>query len=474
MTEAQSRWAALPIRSRLAVLARARSLLAEHAKDLLTADGGVNSKTPIDALSSELLPLLAAMRFVETSAGKVLKLRKLGRRGLPLWMTGIHSEVHRVPLGKVLVIGPSNYPLFLPGLQTVQALAAGNAVLWKPGTGGQRIAQSFAQTLYAAGLPRELLRVTDESVAAAQQAIADGVDKVFLTGSAASGRALLHQLADRLTPCVVELSGCDAVVVMPGADVNRVVRALTFGMRLNGSCTCMAPRRLFFVGATQEATSKLVEKLLSAFKAIAPVPLAAGTKQRLAALLQDAEAGGATVRGELLEKEVSPILIEHGNAGMAIAQEDIFAPVITLIEAADVDALLAAQKLCPFGLTASLFGEEGECRRLAYKLEVGSVFINDLIFPSADPRVPFSGRRLSGFGVTQGAEGLLEMTAVKTVSVQRSKKPSHYWEPESAQVGLLLAVVHSMYGKGLRSRISGIVQTFREGKKLRRSGNVPS
>ncbi len=452
-------------------MARARSLLAENARKLLTVDGGLSARLPLEALSSEILPLLAAMRFLETSAEQVLRPRKLGRRGLPLWMLGVQSEVRRVALGKVLVIGPSNYPLFLPGVQAVQALAAGNAVIWKPGLGGRRVAETFAGIMQAAGLPKGLLQVTDESVAAAEQAIAEGLAKVFLTGSASSGRALLRQLAEPLTPCVIELSGCDAVIVLPGADLDRVVRALAFGMRLNGSCTCMAPRRLFYVGATQQQTSRLVEKLVSAFQAIAPVALPDTTRQRLSALLESAEADGARIHGELATGNVKPILVEHGSAAMTVAQEDIFAPVITLIAAADAEAVLAAEKLCPFGLTASLFGKEEECRTLADQLEVGSVFINDLIFPSADPRVPFSGRRLSGFGATQGAEGLLEMTAVKTVSVQRSKKLSHYGEPKAAQAGLLLAVIRSMYVKGFRRRLGGIVQTFREGRQLRRSGN---
>ncbi|WP_419805905.1 aldehyde dehydrogenase family protein [Terriglobus sp.] len=472
MAEVQSNWAALPVQSRLKVLAAARSLLAERAQDLLTEDGGLSARLPLEALSSEVLPLLAAMRFLEASAGKVLRPRKLGRSGLPLWMSGLHSEVHRVALGKVLVIGPSNYPLFLPGVQVVQALAAGNAVIWKPGLGGGKIANTFAEIMRSAGLPDGLLSVTDESVPAAERSIADGVDKVFLTGSAASGRALLRQLAERLIPAVVELSGCDAVVVLPGADLHRVVQALSFGMRLNGSCTCMAPRRLFYVGATPEQKRHLAEALLAAFRTIAPVTLTGATRQRLAALLKDAQAEGACIHGGLADEGVMPILVEDGSARMAVAQEDIFAPVITMIEAADIDAVLAAQELCPFGLTASLFGNEDECRTLAGRLDVGSVFINDLIFPSADPRVPFSGRRLSGFGVTQGIEGLLEMTAVKTISVQRSSKLSHYGQPKPAQVGLLLAVIQSMYARTLRSRLGGMVQTIREGRQLRRSDSA--
>jgi delta 1-pyrroline-5-carboxylate dehydrogenase len=105
---------------------------------------------------------------------------------------------------------------------------------------------------------------------------------------------------------------------------------------------------------------------------------------------------------------------------MAIAQSDIFAPVISLIEA---ESMLHAAELyaqCPYGLTAAIFceprGERG-ARTLAGMLRAGTVLINDVIAPTVDPRVSFGGRGASGYGVTRGAEGLLEMTAVKTLLI---------------------------------------------------------
>ena len=96
------------------------------------------------------------------------------------------------------------------------------------GRGGRAVANCFAKVLCAAGLPEGLLVITDESVTAAKRAIASGVDKVFFTGSAEAGKAVLRQLADTLTPCVVELSGCDAVFVMQSADLSRVTKAPGF------------------------------------------------------------------------------------------------------------------------------------------------------------------------------------------------------------------------------------------------------
>jgi aldehyde dehydrogenase (NAD+) len=109
----------------------------------------------------------------------------------------------------------------------------------------------------------------------------------------------------------------------------------------------------------------------------------------------------------------------HRNlVGILQIRSDVFAPVLTVIDIEGEAGMLATLEACPFGLTTSIFGDEGEARRLAAKLSVGTVLVNDLIVPTADPRVPFGGRRQSGFGVTRGMEGLLEMTAVKTVAIR--------------------------------------------------------
>ena len=110
----------------------------------------------------------------------------------------------------------------------------------------------------------------------ADVAIATGVDKVFLTGSAATGTAVLHQLAGHLKPAVMELSGCDAVFVLPGAELDRAVAALTFGLRLNGSATCMAPRRLFLVGDHPGFVPALIDQL----ERLPPVALPARTQSQ--------------------------------------------------------------------------------------------------------------------------------------------------------------------------------------------------
>ncbi len=245
----------------------------EEAKSFAGAIPRSLQRSEADTLASEVLPLLAAMRYLERDAKKVLRTRRAGVQGRPIWLGRVTSDIERVPLGCVLVIAVSNYPLLLPGVQAMQALVAGNTVIWKPGRGGSAVALLVAGLLRDAGLPEGVLRVTDESIAAGQDAIEAGVAKIFFTGSAAAGRDVLHRAAERVVPCVVELSGADAVVVLPSADVAYTTQAIGFGLRLNGSATCMAPRRLLLVDTTDERRTTLFASLWREMQTIGAVPV---------------------------------------------------------------------------------------------------------------------------------------------------------------------------------------------------------
>ncbi len=409
-----------------------------------------------------MLPLLEACRFLEREAKWILRTRVLGRRGLPFWLSGLDSRVERAALGRVLVVGPSNYPLLLPGVQALQALAAGNGVIWKPGRGGEAVAQIFARVLDGAGLPTGLLRVTGESAGEVAAAMDAAPDKVVFTGSATAGRAVCALAAARGIPVVAELSGCDAVVALPSANVERLGAALAFGMRLNGSATCMAPRRLFVVG---EEPAGLLERVAERLADVRAVPLTRATEAQLAEDLDEARELGATVLGQ--ERTGGPVLVLNARPEMRIAQADVFAPVLSVLRVRHQAALAEAYAACPWCLTVAVFGDEAEARRVGATLCAGTLLINDVIVPTADPRVPFGGRKASGWGVTRGAEGLLEMTAVKTVLVRRGRSLRHYESTGAAHEELFQGVAGWQHGGGWRARLAGLKTMMKALKEMR-------
>lgn len=463
---AQQIWARLGLRGRLVLLRRARHRIAANAEEIAQSvpcvHPGALHRSVADTLVSEVLPLVEACRFLEREAGWILAPQRLSSHLRPFWLRRVTAETRREPLGVVLIVAPANYPLFLPGVQALQALAAGNAVLWKPAPGGMAAAEALRDVLVGSGLDPALLQLLGESAQAASDAIAAGVDKVFLTGSAATGTAVLHQLAETLTPAAMELSGCDAVFVLPGADLERTVAALVFGLRLNGSATCMAPRRLFLVGDH----SSLVPALLDQLTSLPPITLPAGTQAQLADLLEDARRLGGSVEMDESVKGLRYAVISGAAPEMRIAQSDIFAPVLCIFDVPDTDAAIAAHAPCPYALTAAIFGPESGARTLASRLPVGTVLINDLIVTTADPRVSFGGRRSSGFGVTRGREGLLEMTALKTIVAQRSRDLRAYRRTTPDHQPFFAAYLAAVHGGNWLARWHGLRRFLRAAVRL--------
>ncbi len=479
-------WKSLSVAARLRTLRHARHLLAANAALLADLVPDALPRTRADTLVAEVLPLLAAIKFLEQEAKQILAPRALGTSGRPLWLSGVSTTVERVPLGTVLILAPYNYPLLLAGVQTVQALAAGNSVVWKPGRGGKPVAELFAQLLTEAGLPPDTLRVTDDSVAAAETELAAQPDKILFTGGAVASRAVLHAAAEALTPVTAELSGCDAVLVLPTADPKLVAEAILFGMRLNGSQTCMAPRRLILVDEPPPSTLRyrgfdaegsfeseaeelallslpsnrplhpthavLLELLKQSFAHLAPIP--SPPPPHLAALLHDAQAAGATLHGDLPSGR--PILVTDATPQMAIVHADIFYPVLSVLRAASPRQAALVHNHTRLSLTAAVFGRYLPAHELASQLTTGTVLINDLIVPTADPRIPFGGRRDSGFGVTRGREGLLELTALKTTANRHHGGYRHFQPTTPAHEPLFTGLIELTHAGTWRQRLAGL------------------
>ena len=451
---AQRAWARQTAEQRLDVVRDFRSALAQRGMELarsveLPRAGGI-----AETLSSEILPLADACRFLERQAPTLLRPLHLGRKGRPLWLAGTSSEIHREPLGVVLIIAASNYPLLLPGVQMLQALVAGNAVLLKPGRNCWQSAQALVQLLVDSGLPRDLVAVLDESPAAAQWAMDAGVDKVLLTGSLETGREVLARLAPSVTPAIVELSGCDAVFVLPNADLDLVARALTFGLRLNSGATCIAPRRVFVPKSRLYALQRRLENaLVDAPRA----EIAPETASLVAALVGEAEAEGAVVAcGELpTDNRMRPLVVSNASPEMRLLRSDVFAPLLSLVGVDDPEEALALDAHCPYALGATVFGPAAEAHEFAQRVEAGVVVINDMIAPTADPRLPFGGRGASGFGTTRGAEGLLELTTPRVVIERRARAHPHFEPLQPGDDRLFESYLKATHSRRWRDRFDG-------------------
>ncbi len=393
--EAQRLWALNSIRNRLKIIGKVRDRIAADASRLVDAFPPGLIRSRADSLTTEIVPLAEACRFLELQAASILASKRLSNGGRPFWLRRVQIDVHREPHGVALIIGPSNYPLFLAATQALQALVAGNAVLLKPGRGATKVLGAFWSRLADAGLPDGLFTLLAEEVEAATTALRSGVDLVALTGSIDSGKAVLREAAEHVIPAIVELSGQDPVFVRADADLDKAVSAIAFGAELNGGDTCIAPRRIFVDSAVAE---------------------------------------------EFRRK------FDQGNANLSSIS-------VMTVKSDEEAVYLASQSL--YALGATIFGEEHAARKFAKQIRAGVVVINDMVVPTADPRVSFGGRGWSGFGSTRGAEGLLQMTTPKVVVVQRAKRLRHLESPPANSEALFLAYLEAKHRSGGQRRWKG-------------------
>ena len=446
----QAEWAAVPIQERLRKVRVFRGLLADRAEELGAAIDLPERSLLAETLSSEILPLAGACQFLEANAKAILRSTTSGRfRGL--MPGGISVRVERSPWGLVLVVCAGNYPIFLPGVQAIQALVAGNAVLLKPAPGTADVVAALAEMLVEAGFHPDLLIVLDEASESAQRVMAVGVDKVLFTGSSDTGRAVLSQLADTLTPATLELSGCDSVFVHPDADLGLLVDALRFGLTFNGSATCIAPRRVF---VTEERAAELEESLEALIREVGPVRLTPDRSRKLQAQVLGALRQGARLVGPGMQfsEESKPVVLADVRPKMDVARTDLFAPLVSIMSVKDFAEALELDRQCPYSLGASVFGPPKAANDWAARIHAGVVVINDMIAPTADPRVPFGGRGESGFGVTRGGEGLLELTQPKTLMQRNGRWRPHFQTLEHGDEALFESLMRAKHDKNWRRR----------------------
>lgn len=455
-------WASLPLKTRCRRVAAVASQIAVAADELISLCASDQRTDPAETLAAELLPLCSGLRFIGRRGAKILKSQHYGIMGRPAWLWGIHSTIRRDPHGRVLVLGTWNYPLLLSGAQAAQALAAGNTVLLKPAVGSEAATERMVRAFHDAGIPESALVQIDSSTESAIAAMDDGVDLIVLTGAAATGRKVLERAAQTLTPTIMELSGCDAVVIMPQADLDHTIDAIDFGLNINAGATCISPRRLI-------AEDALAEKLLAPLsdrlrtRPIATVHRAA--RQAAAETIeQSINAGAVDLLGHFdaerlrTSGQMKPLVLDQVRPDHPIATADVFAPVTSIMRVSQIGDAVELVNDCPYRLAASVFGPVRDAAPLADRLHVGSVAINDMVVPTADPRLPFGGRGNSGFGVTRGGEGLLQMTVPTVVSRRRGRFAPHLMPRRTTDAQALGGALQMLHAGSLGRRMRGLAQ----------------
>lgn len=433
---AQGAWAARPFAEQKALFRELRSVISRRSRDIADTIAAENLKTPLEALTQEVIPTLDALVFLEKKAGRILAPRRLRLGTRQFYFKGKSCEVRREPWGVVAVLGTWNYAFFISLSQILFAAAAGNAVLFKGAPESPKVTRLIEELLEEAGCPKNLIYLASGEREAGEALTSSGCDKLILTGSRATGRKVLGTLAQTLTPAVVELSGSDAFVILGDADWKLAVRTLLWAAFQYSGQTCVAPRRVFilerdrerFLAVFKNTAAELADFIRAQGRLRTPERAHEERSKIERALKRGAKVVWQAEDGPKGEETFAPRILR----GLPLGDDaDFMAPVFFLEECGTEDEILSSIEAGRFGLGASVWtADRSKGRAFARAIQSGQVWVNDAIFSVALGEAPFGGIKESGYGRTRGEEGLLEMTRAKFVSFDwRASRSTRYLPP---------------------------------------------
>ncbi|HUK70388.1 MAG TPA: aldehyde dehydrogenase family protein [Streptosporangiaceae bacterium] len=421
-------WSPLPHAERSRRLTTWAGVLTRRIGQLAELVHAENGKPHSDA-QLEIVLAIEHIAWAAKHARKVLGPRR-ARPGL--LMVSHTATVEYQPLGVVGVIGPWNYPVFTPVGSIAYALAAGNAVVFKPSEHtpgvGAWLVDAFTQVVPEA----PVLQLITGFGATGNALCHAGLDKVAFTGSAATGKKVMHACADGLVPVIIEGGGKDALLVDADADIPAAADAAVWGGMANAGQTCIGVERVYvhervYDAFVAEVTARARDLRAGPGQKIGPMtmPTQSGVIRRhIADAL--ARGGRAVVGGSdaVGERYVQPTVLLDVPEDSSAVTEETFGPTLTIAKVPGMDEAVRRANASAYGLGATVFSR-AHGAGLARRIRAGMVTVNSVISYAAIPSLPWGGVGQSGFGRIHGPDGLREFTTAKAVARQRFRPPLH-------------------------------------------------
>ena len=448
---AQPAWGKLSYRSRGQFILRARELVLDQLEEIASLISRETGKPATEAIAMEIVPTLDLMHYFAENTESLLDQRRIGLGQYNLM--GRSSYVFYKPLGVVGIISPWNFPWATPLDEVVMALMAGNAVVVKPSELTPLSALRIGDIFKQAQLPEGLLAIVTGDGSTGGALVDAGVDKIMFTGSVNTGKRVAEAAAKHLTPVVLELGGKDPMIVLEDADLENAARAAIWGAFCNSGQACASIERCYVHESIADKFIDLVVKETRQLKqdkaSVEQIDVGAMTNERQLEIVEDhvsdAVERGAEIRtgGHRLNDSQGwfhqPTVLTGVDHSMKLMRDETFGPLLPIMTFKTDEEAVRLANDSVFGLTASVFTRDmARGRRLAEKIDAGTVMINEVVYTHAVAQTPWGGVKQSGYGRTHGRLGLLELVSAQHIHVNKVPGvPDVWWFPYTKQAGEL-------------------------------------
>jgi len=411
--------------------------LEAHEGEILKALAADLGKPEIEAWISESAMVLSEIRHAQKHLLRWMKPRSTN---VPLLAWPGRGHVRPEPLGVALIIGPWNYPVQLILAPLVAAIAAGNCAILKPSEHAPHTAAVISKIIRSC-FPASYITTVEGGRPAAEALLAEKFDHIFFTGSTATGRAIMTAAARHLTPVTLELGGKSPCIVSADAPLAITARRIIWGKCLNAGQTCVAPDYLLVDRRIREPLVEELRKALHGFFGDDPRTspdygriIHRAHFDRLLSYLQDGTVlhGGESDADSLY---LAPTLLGNVAPDSPVMQQEIFGPILPVIEFGQLDEALSFIRDRPDPLALYLFATDKTiCRRVEMETRSGGICMNDTVVHLLCKNLPFGGRGDSGMGAYHGKSGFERFSHLKAV-VQRALRPDPDFRYPPAKVG---------------------------------------
>lgn len=434
------RWRSSGAEDRIARLRRLRDAMMARRTEFHQAFHQDFRKPATEVDVSEFLPVLEEVRH---AAGSLRGWMRPRTAWPTLPMLGTSARIRPQPRGRVLIIAPWNYPLGLCFGPLVSALAAGNTVILKPSELTPAVSGLMARIIAETFPPDEVALV--EGGPEVSRALLDlPFDHVFFTGSPAVGRLVAAAAARHLAGITLELGGKSPAIVTPSADLGDAAATLMWGKLINAGQTCVAPDHVFVHRSVRDAFVAECRAVIARRFGAGPAErrqspdlariVNSRHAERLAGLLSDAVERGAQVLAggetDLAERYVEPTLLGNVPPDARIMDEEIFGPILPILDYDDLDEVVAAINARPNPLALYVWGRDrAETEAVLDRTGSGGACVNHCVVQFAHGRLPFGGAGESGFGAAHGHYGFRAFSHERAVLGSRGPKPVRLFFP---------------------------------------------